>query len=288
MNALPSAIPIVRQRFLKQQHHKQRFNLQMTLIPKFPTKLHQDTAELTRDYFLTISNVDTVLVVNSCARGQAVPESDLDFAILVKPDTPLHEQKSIHAAWLTYSATKPTFLNYKQLTPFAHLHLDIIDGNYLPAIIETGEPIDYFEIEIGNQICYSAPMDNAGSYFQELQKKWLPYYNNDLCLQRLIMTRNACNYDLDHIPFFVNRCLYFQAFDILYKAFQEYLQALFIANKTYPIAYNKWISEQVGKWLNKPNLYPKLSPILSVSNIESIEINEKAKMLRELLNQDEK
>ncbi len=255
----------------------------MTFIPKFPTKLHQDTAELVRDYFLTISNVDTVLVVNSCARGRAVPESDLDFAILVNPDTATNEIKNIHIAWLTYSATQPTFLQYKQSTPFAHLHLDIIDGNYLPTIVEVGEPIDYFEIEIGNQICYSAPMDNAGSYFQELQKKWLPYYNNDLRLQRLTMTRNACNYDLDHIPFFINRALYFQALDILCKAFQEYLQALFIANKTYPIAYNKWIREQVVKWLNKPDLYPKLSPILSVSNIESDEINEKARMLRELL-----
>jgi predicted nucleotidyltransferase len=54
----------------------------MTYRPIFPTILHQDTAELVRDYFLITSNVDTVLVVNSCARGQAVPESDLDFAIL--------------------------------------------------------------------------------------------------------------------------------------------------------------------------------------------------------------
>src|SRR5437667_388490 len=174
----------------------------MTFIPKFPTKLHQDTAELIRDYFLTISSVDTVLVVNSCARGQAVPESYLD---------------------------------------------------------------------------------NAGPYFQKLQIKWFPYYNNDFRLQRLTMTRNACNYDLDHIPFFINRALYFQAFDILCKAFQEYLQALFIANKTYPIAYNKWIKEQVIKWLNKPDLYPELSPILSISNIESNEINDKVKDLRRLL-----
>ena len=119
----------------------------MIFIPKFPTKLHQDTAELIRDYFLTILNVDTVLVVNSCARGQAVPESDLDFAILVKPHTAANEIKNIHAAWLIYSATQPTFLKYKQSTPFAHLHLDIIDGNYIPTIVEVGEPIDYFEIE---------------------------------------------------------------------------------------------------------------------------------------------
>jgi len=250
----------------------------------FPTKLHQDSAELIRDYFLAISNVDTVLVVNSCARGKAAPESDLDFAILVKPGTAAAEIKNIEQAWRIYSEKQPTFLKYKQSSQFAHLHLDIIDGNYKPTNIEKGEPIDYFEIEIGNQICYSAPMNNAGSYFQELQNKWLPYYNEELRLQWLQTTKDACSYDLDHIPFFIKRELYFQAFDILCKAFQEYLQVLFIANKTYPIAYNKWIKEQVVKWLNKPGLYAKLSPILSISNIESTEINDKAKDLRKLLN----
>lgn len=256
----------------------------MISSPSFPTKLHQKSAEIIRDYFLAIPNVDTVLVVNSCARGQAVPESDLDFGILVKPDTSDAEIKNIEHAWQIYSEKQPTFLIYKQSSQFAHLHLDIIDGNFRPANVEKGEPIDHFEIEIGNQICYSAPMGDVGLYFQKLQKKWLPYYNEELRLQRLQRTKDACNYDLDHIPSFIKRELYFQAFDILCKAFQEYLQGLFISNKTYPIAYNKWIREQVVKWLNKPDLYPKLSPILSISNIESNEINDKAKVLRNLLN----
>jgi len=251
--------------------------------PNFPTAIHQDAAGMVRDYFSAIPFVDSILVVNSCARGQATPESDLDFAILVNPGTTTTEIKNIETNWQIYSATQPAILKYRQSGQFAHLHLDIIDGNYSPAIIEIGEPIDYFEVEIGNQICYSAPMDNPGSYFQSLQNKWLAYYNEELRLQRLAMVRKACEYDLDHIPFFINRSLYFQAFDILCKAFQEYLQALFIANKTYPIAYNKWIREQVVKWLNKPALYPKLPPILSVTNIESNEINDKAKMLRGLL-----
>jgi len=230
-----------------------------------------------------MANVDTVLVVNSCARGQAVPESDLDFAILVKPNITPTEITSIESSWQTYSKTQQAILKYKQSSQFAHLHLDIIDGNYLPTIMEKGEPIDHFEIEIGNQICYSAPMDNSGPYFVELQNKWMPYYNEELRLQRLLKSRNACEYDLDRIPFFIKRELYFQAFDVLCKAFQEYLQTLFIANKTYPIAYNKWIKEQIEKWLYMPELYPKLSPILSVSNIESNEIIDKAKILRELL-----
>lgn len=256
----------------------------MSFKPTFPTTLHQDVAELVRDYFLKIHNVDTILVVNSCARGQAVPESDIDFAILVNPGTKPTEIKNIETGWQIFSATQPVFLKYKQSNRFAHLHLDIINGNYTPTILEIGVASDFFEIEIGNQICYSAPMGSAGPYFLELQNKWLPYYNEELRLQRLAMARTACEYDLNHIPFFIDRGLYFHAFDTLYKAFQEYLQTLFIANKIYPIAYNKWIKEQVVKWLNKPELYPQLLPILSVSKIESNEINDKAKMLSGLLN----
>jgi predicted nucleotidyltransferase len=264
---------------------EQMDKMKTILKPIFPTTLHQDSAELIRDYFSAIPAVDTVLVVNSCARGQAVPESDLDVAILVKPGTTAADIKGMDHSWQIYLENQPTFLKYRQSSPFAHLHLDIIDGNYAPGKMGNGEPIDYFEIEIGNQICYCAPMDNAGSYFQTLQNKWLPYYNEELRLQRLQMTKDACNYDLDHIPFFIKRELYFQAFDILCKAFQEYLQALFIAGTTYPIAYNKWIKEQVVKWLNKPDLYPQLSPVLSITNIESNEINERVKDLRKLLSE---
>lgn len=183
----------------------------MSYLPAFPTKLHQNAAESVRDYFLAIPQVDTVLVVNSCSSGQAVPESDVDFAILVSPET-------------------------------------------------TTVEID------------------------KINNEWLPYYAEELRIKRLKMAIKTCEYDLNHIPVFVKRGLYFQAFDILYKAFQEYLQVVFIAHKTYPKAYNKWIKFQFESLLNQPDLYPKLAPVLSVSNLESNEINDKAAMLRDLLN----
>jgi predicted nucleotidyltransferase len=256
----------------------------MNRTPVFPTRLHRDTAGLIKDFFKTNTNVDTILMVNSCARGTAVPASDLDLAVLVKPGTPVNEIETLNSSWLSYLATEPIFLKFKQSSPFAHIHLDIINGIYTPGILEPGGPIDYFEIEIGNQICYSAPMTNAGNYFQELQNKWLPYYENELRLERMKIITSSCNYNLDHVPLLTARGLHFHAFDILYRAFQEYLQILFMANQTYPIAYNKWIKEQIVKWLGRPELYPKLSPILSVHNIESNQVNDNAKMLRELLN----
>src|SRR5215471_2437610 len=110
--------------------------LQMRLKPIFPTKLHQATAELVRDYFMAIPGVDTVLVVNSCARGQAMPESDLDFAILTSPGMTPSEVRNLEDSWQIYLETKTTFLSYKQSHQFAHLHLDIIDGNYRPGSLE--------------------------------------------------------------------------------------------------------------------------------------------------------
>ena len=252
--------------------------------PVFPTNRHMEVANAVETYFSALPFTDTILVVNSCARGKAVPESDLDFAILVKPGTAPNVIQKMEAQWNEYIGVQFSFQEYKKFTQFSHLHLDIIDANYKPVTIENGEPIDYFEVEIGNQICYSAAMGTEGSYYMELKQRWLPYYDESLRMQRLIAGRQACEYNLDHIPFLVQRGLYFHAFEILYQAFQQYLQVLFIANKTYPIAYNKWIREQIVTILNKPLLYPKLSPILSITDIESNEINSKAMKLRELLN----
>lgn len=252
--------------------------------PRFPTALHQASAQVVQNFFKGSPHVDTVLVVNSCARGQGVPESDLDFAILVKPTTPQSESDLLQTEWQEFSLTEPTLLRFSESTPYCKVHLDIITGKYEALEMEDGGAPDYFEVEIGNQVCYAAPMGNAGPYFLELRERWLSYYDEDLRLARLAMTRHACEFDLGHISLYLERGLYFYAFDRLYVAFQKYLQALFIAHKTYPIAYNKWIREQVVQILNLPELYPMLVRILSVSDIASDEIGEKGKMLHSLLN----
>jgi hypothetical protein len=97
------------------------------------------------------------------------------------------------------------------------------------------------------------------------------------------MVREACSYDLDRVSFFLNRNLYFPAFDYLYKAFQEFLQALFIMRRTYPLSYTKWIQEQVSNRLGLPELYRDLPPLLSVRNLESTEVGDKAIALDRLL-----
>src|SRR6188768_1338402 len=114
----------------------------MPVQPIFPTIKHKDAADVVEQYFLKIANVDSILVMNSCARGLATPESDLDMAILVKPGTTADDMKAIGDAWQTYSSSNEAILKYRQSNQFAHLHLDIINGNYVPALIEIGEPLD--------------------------------------------------------------------------------------------------------------------------------------------------
>lgn len=249
----------------------------------FPTALHQAVAEQVRDYFLALPETDTVLAVNSCARGKAVPESDLDFAILVKPGVKAADIQNMEAAWKRQLEKHPLLQQYLQSQAFAQVHLDVIDGRFEPTAWDDGGGPDYFEIEIGNRVAHAAPMGLAGPYFLELRRQWLPYYDDTLQASRWTMARDACANDLEHVPFFTRRGLYFQAFDRLYKAFQEFLQALFISRKVYPIAYNKWIREQVEEWLGLPELYRELPVILSIQNIESGETAEKAKRLFQLL-----
>jgi predicted nucleotidyltransferase len=250
---------------------------------KFPTELHREVAELAGDFFSAHAQVDTILVVNSCARGRAVAGSDLDMAVLIIPTAPSQEVQSLTMKWQQFMATDPKVHRFRSSGRFTQVHVDVFDGRMRPTVWDDGGGPDYFEVEIGNRLAYAAPLREVGAYFRQLQAQWLPYYGEDLRLSRLAMVREACARDLEAVPFFLGRGLYFQAFDRLYKAFQEFLQALFAARRTYPLAYNKWIHEQVADWLGLPKLYEELPPILSVRNIESPELGEKAGALRVLL-----
>lgn len=251
----------------------------------FPTDLHRRSAEVACEFFLTSPIVDTILITNSCARGQATLESDLDMAILLKPSVPVEETQDLETKWQKVLHTHPVIAEFRDSRRFMQIHLDLISGIYTPSIWDDGGGPDGFELEIGNHVAYSALFSEPGAYFKHLQTEWLPYYNADLQHQRLDMVRLACTHDLEHVPLYHKRGLYFQSFDRLYKAFQEFLQALFISRKVYPLAYNKWIRMQVEEWLGLPELYKELPQIISVSNIEGEELLQKAKKLNSLLDQ---
>lgn len=250
--------------------------------PNFPTTQHQQAAETAARFFTGRDLIDSVLVTNSIARGVAVPESDLDMNVLLGEAATQAQADALQAEWDAFRAADPALRAFEASGPFMHVHLDVTLGQFTPAVWDDGGGPDDFEIGIGN-LLRAAPLYQAGAHFLRLRQKWLPYYYEDLRRQRLVMVRAACRYDLDFIPFYTARGLVFQAFDRLYRAHQEFLQALFIARRVYPIAYNKWIHEQVAGWLGLPALYDQLPGILALPALEPAALNDRAQRLGALL-----
>jgi predicted nucleotidyltransferase len=253
------------------------------MFTPFPIPAHQAVAETIVDFFRGKAGVDAVLLVNSCARGMGTPESDLDVAILVDPALPVKARSQLEQEWQGEYASQKVFQHFRASGRFTGVHLDLIDAQYQPTVWDDGGGPDGFELEIGNQVAYSLPLWAGSRAFADLKAQWLPYYSEELRQERVAMVRTACLYDLEHVPFYVNRGLYFQAFDRLYKAFREFLQALLISRRVYPLAYNKWVRLQVAKWLGEPDLYAQLPTILSITHFESAEITKKADDLRRLV-----
>jgi hypothetical protein len=88
--------------------------------------------------------------------------------------------------------------------------------------------------------------------------------------------------NLDHVPLFVDRGLHFQAFNRLYDALREFIQALFISRRIYPIAYDKWIRKQFHEILGEPDLYGSLVKLLEIKDFEGRALADGAENLRGL------
>ena len=249
----------------------------------FPTSLHQQAATVVLEQYRRDPRVEAVLVVNSCARGQATSASDLDMLVLVEPGAFAAYRAELEAAWLELRGEHPVLRALGDASRFSAIHLDFDDGQFpVPDAWDDGGGPDDFDLAIGNAVAYSAPLWERSSFYTDLRARWLPFYAEPLRQERLAMVLAACQYDLSFIPSYVERGLYFQAFDRLYKAFREFLQGLFIARSTYALAYNKWIRMQVAEWLGLPELYAELPAILEISRLESDQLVERGVRLANL------
>ena len=176
----------------------------------------------------------------------------------------------------------------RQVGKFSHVHPEFFDGQFAPTEQDEAAGPDSFELGIGNCLVYSVPLwerDGQSDHLMDIRRTWLPYYDDGLRQKRLEAVRWFCLNNLHHIPLYVERGLYFQSFDRLYNAYQEFLQALFITRRTYPIAYNKWIREQIVEILGLPQLYQQLPRLFEIGHLESSELVGKAEELERLLDE---
>ncbi|HEY0777728.1 MAG TPA: hypothetical protein VGD56_07155, partial [Gemmatirosa sp.] len=185
--------------------------------------------------------------------------------------------------WAAWSADAPVFRRLEAQGPFARVHLDLFDGHWKPERWDDGGGPDAFELEIGNRVAHAYPLFERAAAFAGLRAAWLPYYDDTLRAERLSMVAASCRANVERLRCYAERGEHFQAFDRLYHAVQELLQAVFIARRIYPIAYDKWVREQVTEWLGAPALYAALPPLLELTRFESTEVVDKGEQLLHLL-----
>jgi predicted nucleotidyltransferase len=248
--------------------------------PRYPTPEHERAAEAVVAFFAERAETEAVLLVNSCARGQATPDSCLDIAVLIPEGA---DDAATEAAWERHQGDDPAIQALGAVGAFSVVHPNVLDGRFGPDPHPADEYPDTFEIAIGNALAYSVPLWERGDRLQRLRQTWLPYYGEEFRQERLAEVRWCCAHYLDHIPPYVARGLYFQAFARLWGAFQMVLQALFIDRRTYPIAYDKWIRHQVVEILGLPDLYARLPGLFEIGRLESDELVGKSRDLREIL-----
>jgi hypothetical protein len=254
-----------------------------TLTAAYPTQAHETAAGAIISYFQALPETETILLVNSTARGRATADSCLDMVVFTSTEMLALCGDEMQAGWQDFYQSDPRFSGLRQSGRFAEVHLDILDGFYQLNSRTIDDPADSFELEVGNHLAYSAILWERSDYTAHLKATWLPYYSEELRQERLKQVQAACRHNLEHVPLYAARELYFAAFDRLYTAFQLFMEALFISRSTYPIAYNKWIREQVEDILGLADLYRVLPGLLEVRPFQSSIVVSRADELDTLL-----
>ncbi|MCI0513993.1 nucleotidyltransferase domain-containing protein [candidate division KSB1 bacterium] len=251
--------------------------------PGYPTSEHQRAAELVVKIFASEPAVAAILLIGSCARGKATRDSCLDLVLLLAPDITPARQQQLRENWQRQHQTLDIFRTLRRVGQYSHIDLELHDGCFIPGEHHWTSGPDQFELALGNLLVYAIPLWENGDYWRRLRTQWLPYYDPTLRLERLARVKKFCLNNLNHISGYVHRGLYFQAFHRLWHAFGEFLQALFITRQCYPIAYDKWIQEQIVEILELPQLYPQLPKLFELEHFESTDLIQKGEQLRSLV-----
>lgn len=266
------------------------------MAPTYPTPLHAAAASSLIDFFSKMPETEAIILVGSCARGTATQISDVDVAVLVRAtqgaqSSGLRNQwnddrlAALLGEWQAFATSQESITQLEAAVPWSAADPEIIDGNFAPGSRGWTSWPDPFELEIGNYLVYGEVLWSRGTYLDELTRRWLPYYDDELRRMRLTECIRFGINNLDHVQISVERGLFFHAFDRLYHSIAEFLQGIFITRRVYPIAYNKWIREQIEGILGLPKLYEELVSLLSISDLVSDELAVKSARLRNLFSE---
>lgn len=247
------------------------------------TPTHQRAYDLVHDLLLKEERVLALAITGSASRNEGSFDSDLDFNVFFTEEMPVAEGQEI------VTRVEGTFNReiYAQKSAevgrFFDVELHVSPTLFTPRRRGWTDGPDDFELEIGNTFVYTRLVFERDGYFSRAQAGYLPYYSETLRQERLAATLKFCTNNIEHIEPFVKRGLYFQAFRRLYDATREFLQALFITRRLYPIAYDKWVKKQIIEILDLPDLYPRFVELYEVHQLESDELTHKGQQLEDYI-----
>ena len=241
------------------------------------TPTHQSAYDLVCAHLQADDRVRALALTGSAARNEGSFDSDLDFDIFFQADAPV---EAIIAQLDSVIQREIRDQQGPEVGIFFNVDLHAAPTHITPQERGWTDGPDAFELEIGNTFVYTRLIFERDGYFTQAQARYLPYYAEPLRAQRLRETLNFCHNNIDHIEPYVKRGLYFQAFRRLYDATREFLQALMIAKRVYPIAYDKWVKKQLVEILELPDLYQHFIELYQVHNLESDELTRKGEQLR--------
>ena len=220
--------------------------------------------------------LDALLLTGSWARGKGVPGADADLVLLHDQEFDRAAEMAAYDAW--FAEHSPRW-GLERFGPFSFVELEPHDGHFTPVPRHWTSGPDNFELDIGNTLVYTRPIATWTDRLERLRAQWLPYYGEELRRERLAAAAMYARNNLAHIPPFSHRGLYFQCLKRLHHALEETLQALFIAARRYPIAYDKWIEEQVVDILKRPDLYATFVQVVTIPALDAATLQERADLL---------
>lgn len=247
---------------------------------KFPTQSHQKAFEATVEHFKKKEEVLAITLVGSILRGQGSFDADVDVDVFVE------NPKYIDTLSSEFDVVGPSILKSlkesKDTGRFFDIGLHIRTLNPQPKTRSWTDGPDEFEIELGHSFVYCKPVFKQGIAYDSVKEKFLPYYNETLRNKRLKEVEKFFLNNIEHIELYVRRGLYFQAFKRLHDACKEFLQALFISKRVYPLDYDKWIEYELVEILKIPKLYREFVSLYELQKLESDELINKGKRLQDL------
>jgi len=138
----------------------------------FPTETHRSLAAETAVALAGDPRVMAICLTCFIARNVADYQADLDMVAFTARE---------HISALEAAAERHCTASSE-----IHFDLEISHGDFAPGQ-QGWTNVDAFELEVGNYVAYARPLFERGDAFQQLEARYLPYYEDALAQRRTVL-----------------------------------------------------------------------------------------------------